>query len=270
MEPAATLTSTLRQVRQSRRLSQLELSIRVGVSQRHVSWVETGRARPGRELLIAWLQVLEAPLALRNAALVQAGYAPVYSAAPLTDPVLAEARLAMGKLLEAHDPMPALVLDAQWNLLQMNRGGRWLAATLLPWTRDLPADTPVNLIDLMAHPEGFTRPMLNLAEVGPALLAHLRHDAVVQPALRPRVESYAALLRSRLGDRALGSGNLRPTAPVLTTRFATPVGELAFFSLFTTFGTPQDITLESLRVEHLFAADDATRRILQAQVPGVA
>ena len=108
--------------------------------------------------------------------------------------------------------------------------------------------------------------MLNLDEVGPALLAHLRDDASVQPALVPRVEAFAALLRSRLGAQALHAGWPRPLAPVLTSRFDTPHGPLAFFSMFTTFGTPQDITLASLRVEHMFAADAATRAVLQAQV----
>ena len=262
-----TLPATLQQARKARRISQLELSLRVGVSQRHVSFVESGRARPSRDLLLAWLQELDAPLALRNAALLQAGYAPAYGAATLADPALAQAHGALVQLLQAHDPMPALVLDAQWNLLQMNRGGRWLAATLLPWAADLPQDAPVNMLDLLAHPEGFTRHMRNLDEVGPALLAHLRDDASVQPALVPRVEAFAALLRGRLGAQALHAGWPRPLAPVLTTRFDTVHGPLAFFSMFTTFGTPQDITLASLRVEHMFAADAATQAVLQAQVP---
>lgn len=261
-----TLTATLKQARKARRLSQLELSLRVGVSQRHVSFVESGRARPSRDLLLAWLQELDAPLAVRNAAMLQAGYAPAYSAAPIGDPSLAQAHEALVQLLAAHDPMPALVLDAQWNLLQMNRGGRWLAATLLPWTADLPPGQPVNMLDLLAHPEGFTRSMRNLAEVGPALLAHLRDDASVLPELAPRVEAFAVRLRQQLGANALHSGWPRPMAPVLTTHFDSPVGELAFFSMFTTFGTPQDITLASLRVEHLFAANARTRAVLQAQV----
>jgi transcriptional regulator with XRE-family HTH domain len=261
-----TLPITLQQARKARRLSQLELSLRVGVSQRHVSFVESGRARPSRELLLAWLQALDAPLVVRNAAMLQAGYAPAYSAAPLTDPALAQANEAMTRLLQAHDPMPALVIDAQWNLLHANQGGRWLAATLMPWAAQRPANTPMNMLDLLAHPEGFTRQMVNLHEVGPALLAHLRDDASAQPALTPKVEAFAALLRTRLGAPSLQAGWPRAAAPVLTTRFATAHGELAFFSMFTTFGTPQDITLASLRVEHMFAADEATRAVVEAQV----
>lgn len=261
-----TLRETLQHARKARRLSQLELSLRMGVSQRHVSFVESGRARPSRELLMAWLHELDAPLVVRNAAMLQAGYAPAYGAAPLGDPALAQANDALIRLLQAHDPMPALVVDSRWNVLHLNKGGAWLAVTLMPWVATQPPGTPVNLLDLLAHPEGFTRHMVNLREVGPAMLAHVRDAAAVQPALAPGVEAFAALLRERLGAQDPHAAWLRPTAPVLTTRFATDHGELAFFSMFTTFGTPQDITLESLRVEHMFAADAATRAVLERQV----
>jgi transcriptional regulator with XRE-family HTH domain len=261
------LPETLRQARQAQRLSQLELSLRLGVSQRHVSFVEGGRARPSRELLLAWLQELNAPLVLRNEALLQAGYAPAYGAAPLHDPALAQINHALEQLLSAHDPMPALVIDAQWNLLRLNRGGQWLAATLLPWAADLAAASPLNLLDLLVHPEGLTKPVVNLHEVGPALLARLRHEAAIHSAIAPKVEAFAALLGDRLGTQALHASAAFPAAPVLTTRYATSYGELAFFAMFTTFGTPQDITLASLRVEHLFAADAATREVLKSYVP---
>lgn len=262
----ATLPITLQQARKARRLSQLELSLRLGISQRHISFVETGRARPSRPLLMVWLTALDAPLVVRNAALLQAGYAPAYRAAPPGDPALAQAHSALRQLLSTHDPMPALVLDADWNLLQANRGGQWLAATLMPRAAELFAGAALNLLDMLAHPDGFARRMINLDEVGPALLAHLRDAAAAQPALVRRVEAFASLLRSLLGEQSLTADNADRVAPVMTTRYASPHGELAFFSMFTTFGTPQDITLASLRVEHLFAADDATRAILAAQV----
>ena len=116
-----TLPITLQQARKARRLSQLELSLRVGVSQRHVSFVESGRAKPSRNLLMAWLQELDAPLALCNAAMLQAGYAPAFSAATLTDPLLAQANDALVQLLHAHDPMPAFVLDALWSRAALRR-----------------------------------------------------------------------------------------------------------------------------------------------------
>lgn len=262
---STSLRTTLQRARKTRRISQLELALRMGVSQRHVSFVESGRAQPSRELLLAWLHELQAPLALRNVALQQAGYAPVYSGSELGAAVLAPAREALGRLLEAHAPLPAMVMDAAWNVLQMNRGAQWLATTLMPWLAELPPGQPINMLDAMLHPEGMTRHITNLDEVAPALLAHLRDDASVVPELQSRVEQFAQQLEARLGKRALTPWP-RQMAPVLTTRFATPHGELAFFSMFSTFGTPQDITLASLRVEHVFAADAATRAVLNAQV----
>jgi len=263
--PSENLQTTLQTARKSKRLSQLELALRMGVSQRHVSFVESGRAQPSRELLLNWLHELQAPLALRNVALQQAGFAPVYRGSELADAVLAPVREALGRLLQAHDPMPAMVMDAAWNVLQMNCGAQWLATTLMPWVADLPAGAPINMIDAMLHPEGMTRHITNLEEVAPALLAHMRDDASVVPEIRPRVEQLAQQMQQRLGKRVLATWP-RQMAPVLTTRFATPHGELAFFSMFSTFGTPQDITLASLRVEHVFPADEATRAVLTAQL----
>jgi transcriptional regulator with XRE-family HTH domain len=263
------LQTTLQTARKSKRLSQLELALRMGVSQRHVSFVESGRSQPSRELLLSWLHELQAPLALRNVALQQAGFAPVYRGSELADAVLAPVRYALSQLLQAHDPMPAMVMDAAWNVLQMNRGAQWLATTLMPWVADLPPGQPIKMIDAMLHPEGMTQHITNLEEVAPALLAHMRDDASVAPEILPRVEQLAQQMQQRLGKRVLASWP-RQMAPVLTTRFATQYGELAFFSMFSTFGTPQDITLASLRVEHVFPADEATRAVLTAQLSQIA
>jgi transcriptional regulator with XRE-family HTH domain len=260
-----TLRDTLQTARKSKRLSQLELALRMGVSQRHVSFVESGRAQPSRELLLAWLQELQAPLALRNVALQQAGFAPVYRGGELGDAVLAPVREALSRLLAAHDPMPAMVMDAAWNVLQMNRGAQWMATALMPWMAQIPPGAPINLLDAMLHPEGMTKQMTNLEEVAPAILAHLRDDASVMPEISPRVELLAAQFQQRLGKKPLAQWP-KQMAPVLTTRFATAHGELAFFSMFSTFGTPQDITLASLRVEHVFAADEGTRRVVMDNV----
>jgi transcriptional regulator with XRE-family HTH domain len=259
------LRDTLQTARKSKRLSQLELALRVGVSQRHVSFVESGRAQPSRELLLAWLQELQAPLALRNAALQQAGFASVYRGGELGDAVLAPVREALSRLLEAHDPMPAMVMDAAWNVLQMNRGAQWMATALMPWISQLPQGAPINLLDAMLHPEGMVSRITNLEEVAPAILAHLRDDASVMPDIAPRVELLAAQFQQRLGKKPLAQWP-KQMAPVLTTRFATAHGELAFFSMFSTFGTPPDITLASLRVEHVFAADEGTRSVVSANV----
>ncbi len=265
---STTLQKTLQAVRKSRRLSQLELALRIGISQRHVSFVESGRAQPSREMLLAWLQELQAPLAMRNAVLQLAGFAPVYQRGEWGSAVLGPARAALSRLLQAHEPLPAMVMDAEWNVLQMNQGAQWLSCTLMPWIAPILANNPeqpINLLDAMLHPEGMFRHVTNLQEVAPSVLAHLREDASVMPNLLPRVDLLAAQFQQRLGKNILApalSSMPRQMTPVLTTRFATPHGELAFFSMFSTFGTPQDITLASLRVEHIFAVDDHTQQVM--------
>ncbi len=256
-----TLRDTLQTVRKSRRISQLELAMRMGVSQRHVSFVESGRSQPSRELLLSWLHELEAPLALRNVALHQAGFARVYSDGELGDTVLAPVREALSRLLTAHNPFPAMVLDASWNIVEMNQGAQWLAATLMPSVVQFATEQPLNLLDALLLPDGMTKYLVNFEEVAPALLAHLREDARMVPRLVPKVELLAQLIQQRLGKKSLPAWPTQ-TAPVLTSRYVTPVGELAFFSMFSTFGTPQNITLASLRVEHMFPADEATRTML--------
>lgn len=261
-----TLPFTLQQARKASRLSQLELSMRMGVSQRHVSFVESGRARPSRELILAWLREARAPLVVRNQALAQAGFAPVYSATSLDDPSLSQANAALLHLLAAHDPMPAMVIGAQWDLLHINRGAQWLAATLMPWASDVVGHQQLNMLDMLIHPEGFTRQLINLEEAGPVFLAELRDELAVNPQLAPQVEAFSALLRDRTGQVSSRPKPPAVSAPLLTLRFATPFGELRFFRMFSTFGSPQNISLSSLRVEHMFAADEATKEILRQQV----
>jgi transcriptional regulator with XRE-family HTH domain len=264
----ASLTETLRTVRKSRRISQLELALRMGVSQRHVSFVESGRSQPSRALLLAWLGELQAPLALRNTALLQAGFAPMYQDGEWGTAVLAPTREALDRLLGAHDPMPAMVINAAWNVLQMNRGAQWLLHLLMPWLEQdsfEQPDQPINLLDAMLHPEGMLRSVTNLSEVAPAILTQMRDDASGVPELMLRVELLAQQFQQRLGKKTLAIWP-HQVAPLLTTRFATAHGELAFFSMFSTFGTPQNITLAALRVEHIFPADVHTSSVLNSNV----
>jgi transcriptional regulator with XRE-family HTH domain len=259
------LRARLQDARAAAHLSQHGLALRIGVSQRHISYVESGKARPSRELLVTWLDALGAPLAVRNAALLDAGYAPIYGEASLGDPALSVAATALTHLLETHAPMPAWVIDAQWNILQANSGARWLLLTLVPWLADADASQSLNMIRLLAHPEGLLRTITNLAEVGPPALAHLREEAQAHVALQPLVAEFESTLAVRLGTDAVRR-MATPSAPVLTTRFATIHGELSFFTMLTTFGTPFDITLASLRVEHMFAADAVTRETVERAV----
>jgi len=258
---------SLRHARGLRHWSQMELALRLGVSQRHISFVESGRARPSRALLLDWMDALDVALAQRNTLLQQAGFAPSFSQASLADPQMASVLHALESLLQTHDPMPALVIGPQWDLLQLNQGALWLAQTLVP---NALADASVggapNMLDLLLHPAGLLCPLLNKAEAGADFLAQLRADLADQPALTERVEALAQRLAPH-GDPRPRSTPVQMAAPVLTLRFASDHGELAFFRMFSTFGSPRDITVASLRVEHLFAADAHTQEVLQVQVP---
>jgi transcriptional regulator with XRE-family HTH domain len=266
MKSTNSLSEQLREARRIARLSQLELALRMQVSQRHVSYVEGGRAKPSRELLVQWLQVLQVPMSLRNAIMQTAGYSPIYSETRLDAPSLVPAQAALTVLLESHDPMPCFVLDSDWNLLQSNNAGKWLAAMLIPDLAAAMQSSGINMLDVLIHPEGFTKHLLNIEEVGPKFLDHLREEALLNPSLAEKVQKFARLVESRVLRKPGKPSSNRELSPLLISRFKTDHGELAFFSMFTTFGRPQDVTLASLRVEHLFAADERTKRVLREQV----
>lgn len=254
----------LKQARNTKRWSQLELALRLSVSQRHISFVESGRAKPSRELLLAWLQELQVPLMVQNCALLQAGFAPEWSQASLDSPDLALVNAALIQLIQAHDPMPAFCIDAAWNIVHINRGALNLVSCLLPWTKSsLTSGQAFNLLDLLAHPEGLAKQILNLEEVGPAFLFQLRQEANLNPAISEKVQALEARIIVLIGVKALEQAMPISAAPVLTTYYASPLGELAFFSMFSTFGSPQNISLASLRVEHLFAANQATQALMK-------
>ncbi len=244
----------LRDIRRHRRLSQLELSLRVGVSQRHLSFLENGRARPSRAMLLALLDALEAPLPERNQALLAAGYAPVYAQHGLDHAEMAPVREVLARLLEAHEPAPALVLDAGWNLLHANRA----AHRLVGWLGVVP--TPggtMNMLRLNFEPGPLRAALLNPDEVLPELWLRAQRESAHHAPL-------AALLRELAPHAPPPEPHAATGSPVLSARLTTPRGPLAFFSTFTTFGSPLEITTASLRVEHLFPADAPTRAVLEA------
>ena len=246
MHPLTTL-------RRQRRISQLELGLRAGVSQRHLSCIETGRAQPTRSTLLALLDALDAPLPERNAALLAAGLAPAYSQHGLHAPQLAPAREALHQLLHAPGSPPALVLDAEWNLVMANAGVQRLLEVLgLP----MPAG-PANLLDWLLAEGGLRACLLNEAEVCSEVLHRARREAQQLPALAARLQRLQSQLPHWPSPAA--------QAPLLLTRLRSRAGELRLFSMFTSFGAPLDVTLASLRIEHLFAADEATARVLSAQ-----
>jgi transcriptional regulator with XRE-family HTH domain len=262
------LSDALRKIRIARKTSQLELSLQMGISQRHVSFVESGRANPSRELLSLWLHELKVSFTEHNAIMLKGGFAPTYNRTELSDPSLAEAKRATEQLMANHDPFPCFVLDALWNVVQINKGGVWLAKTLVPTLQNKPMGGSINMLDLLCEPDGLTKNMLNLKEVAPNLLSIIKSDAAALPELAPKQVAFERLLHTRFGESTLKrmGALVSPSAPMLTSKFSSTFGNLAFFSMFTTFGMPQDITLSSLKVEHVFAADEFTRRTVNEQV----
>jgi transcriptional regulator with XRE-family HTH domain len=248
--------AALRSAREQRRLSQLDLALAAGISQRHLSYVENGKAMPSRALLHDLFESLGLPLASRNALLLLAGFAPLYTEKPLADGDMALVKAALDALLQAHAPNPAMVIDHDWNLIAANQGVIKLiqatgAASLLPG---------VNFLEFFLANGPFRSTIVNYDEVLGELVSHVRQEALEHPPLAVMARKLEAALPKR---RHLALTAPRPALPVITTRFRTAQGELAFFSMFTTCGAPLDITAASLRVEHLFAADAATHAVVQ-------
>jgi transcriptional regulator with XRE-family HTH domain len=250
--------AALRQLRSRSRLSQQELSLRVGVSQRHLSCIETGRARPSREMLAALLDALDAPLAERNDTLLAAGYAPAFACRALAHAEMAPVRDALARLLGAHDPAPAVVMDDGWNLLQANRGMQAMLSLLGVPPAALAGG--LNLLRALLAPGGLAGALIDADAVCAEIWQRAQREAVHSAALRGVVDELRPLLPRRYAAAASATVP-RPAAPLLETALRTvDGGVLRFFSAFTTFGAPLDVTAASLRVEHFFPADEATRQ----------
>ncbi len=244
----------LRHWRTSRRQSQLQLALEAEVSSRHLSYVETGRSQPSREMVLRLAGALEIPLRERNALLVAAGYAPRYFETGLAAPEMARMRSAIDLILRHQEPYPAFLLDRHWGIRQANQ-----AATRC--TRFLFGSEPAesNILRLILHPDGLRPVMLNWEETAGDLIRHLHNQIAASPSDERAKDLLAEVLAypgvpARWRTREIGA----PSTPLLTTIFRKGDVELRFFSTITTFGTPHDVTLEELRIESSFPADDAT------------
>lgn len=261
------MTATLATLRRQRRVSQLELSLRAGVSQRHLSCIETGRARAGRETLLALLDALGATLEERNLALLAAGYAPAHAERALDVPEMAPVREALAQLLHASGATtPALVLDGEYNVLMGNEGLARLFV-LLGLPPQGPDRQPFNLLRAVFAPGGLRSLCVDEAWLCSEMWGRASREAEHLPRLRALLDELRATLQPWAVPAGSGSGS---ALPVLAFRLRAADGQvLSFFSAVTSFGTPLDITLASLKVEHLFPTDDATRQALErARPPG--
>jgi transcriptional regulator with XRE-family HTH domain len=246
----------LRQWRERRRLTQLELALDAGVSARHLSFVETGRSKPGREVLLPVLEQLDLPYRERNRILLAAGHAPAFPERGLDDPELTPVREALDVILSRHEPYPAVAVDRAWNLVAANSAMTGLAelAEIDPQL----LEPPVNVIRVGLHPRGLAPLMLNLGDWHAHWLDRLRRQlaATGDDQLAALIEEVAAYPvpepEPELGPGSGGSGMLGPV------RLRTPGGELSFFGMFAGFDTPFEVTTSELAIELLFPADRIT------------
>ena len=241
-------------------MSQLDLALEAEISQKHLSFVESGRSTPSREMVLTLAEHLDVPLRERNAMLLSAGYAPIYSERPLDDPALKPARDAVDLVLKGHEPYPALAVDRHWMLVAANAAVPPLLAGIADPNL---LEPPVNVLRLSLHPSGLAPQIANLPEWRVHLLERLRSqiNMTADPTL-------ARLLRE------LEAYPVHADAPppdsheyadvVVPLRLATPNGTLSFLSTTTVFGTPLDVTLSELAIEAFFPADDVTAEALRS------
>ncbi len=256
----ATLTpfgAQLREWRQRRRLSQLDLAGDADVSTRHLSFVETGRAMPSREMVLRLADRLEVPLRERNRLLTAAGFAPMYAERSLDDPALTAAREAVELVLKGHEPYPALAVDRHWSLVSYNRAVLPLLADVAP-ALILP---PINVLRLSLHPQGLAPRIINLAQWRAHLLARVRQQVLVSA--DPVLAALADELRAYPAPPD-ASHEVVEASVVVPLLLRTPAGTLSFISTTTVFGTPVDVTLSELALETFFPADAATAALLHA------
>jgi transcriptional regulator with XRE-family HTH domain len=248
----------LREWRAARRVSQLDLALAADVSPRHLSCVETGKAQPSRELIERLAEALHVPMRDRNALLMSAGYAPGYRETEIAAPQMANARRAIELILKQQEPYPAVVFTRHWDLLMVNQG----AVRLFNWLRGGPS-TERNIMRSVFDPNNLRPFIVNWEEVALDLIRHL-HDDVAGAPLDPRAR---ALLRQLLAYPGVPprwrAREIRdaPAEPLWTVTYRKDGHDLTFFWTLTRFGTAQDVTLEEIRIECHFPADEATERL---------
>ena len=259
MHAARPVGDFLREWRQRRRMSQLDLALEAEISTRHLSFMETGRAAPSREMVLRLAERLDIPLRERNALLVAAGFAPVFPERSLDDPLLQPARKAMDLVLAGHEPYPALAIDRHWNLVAYNKAVPFFLASVDPSL----LTPPVNVLRLSLHPQGFAPRIANYWEWRIHLFERLRHQIGItaDPVLVDLINELSAYPAPD-GAKPHHGGN-DYAGVVVPLQFISDAGVMSFISTTTVFGTPIDVTLSELALETFFPADAATAEALR-------
>lgn len=260
MTSAPGVGGLLRDWRRQRRLSQLDLANEAAVSARHLSFVETGRSRPSRELVLHLAERLDVPLRERNTLLLAAGYAPSYAQTPLEAEEMAPVREALDRILAGHEPFPALVVDRWFDVVAANASA---LAVMSDGAAPHLLAPPVNALRVTVHPEGLAPRIVNFGEYATHLIDRLRRELATHR--DERVQALHDELCSYPG--VAGSPSPGDTAAALFVPLVlrTGEGELTFFSTVATFGTARDVTVAELSIESFFPADEATAAVLRAR-----
>lgn len=251
------LVRLLRAARSEAGISQLELSLRLGISQRHVGFVEIGRARPSRPLLIRWLAEIGADAARASAGLLLAGYAPVpddrRTGSGHPDPLVMQA-------IRRHSPYPGLVFDADWHIVRMNAGARFLCGLVMPDLRR--GDGPLDMLAILADPMGWLARARDPIGIAAALLAQLRAEQWLRPALAPRIDALEATLCRRYGPLS-GASAREPGLTSFDVTIDTADGPVSFSAMQAVFGLPHDATRQQLRAELWYPTDADTAELMR-------
>ena len=258
VRPVVPFGALLRAWRQRRRRSQLDLALDAEVSQQHLSFVESGRAAPSREMILHLAEQLDVPLRERNTLLLAAGYAPFYAERPLDDPAMQTARGVVDPILRAHMPHPALAIDRHWNMVAANAG---IAPLMLGVEDAALLAPPVNVLRLSLHPRGLAPRIANLPEWRGHLLERLRRQVATSadPALMSLLAELTAFHAPQAGSAAADTAATYPPGGIaVPLELETAQGRLSLISTTTVFGTPTEITMSELAIEAFYPADDAT------------
>jgi len=246
----------LRIWRRARGMSQLDLALTAETSPRHLSFLETNRARPSREMVETLADAMVLPRAARNALLLSAGFAPLYPATPLAAEALAPFRAMLADMMARHAPFPALVVDRWWTVLDANESARTLLGALHH------GDGEMNVVRMLTENPGIGAAIENLAEVRAEMLGRIRLEAL-QAGADARAAAQVRALEAALAATPAPKP-AAPRSPLVPLVLRSPAGTLRFFSAIAHFGTSEDITVHDLRLELMFPADDATRRAFGA------
>lgn len=266
VQPVSTpnFNNECRKWRQYRKLSQLDLALTANISQRHLSYLETGRSSPSREMVIKLCDAMDIPLRERNYLLRSAGFSELYTEHPFEEPSMAPVVNALNYMMKHHDPYPAIVVDRFWDVKMKNQAAERLFASLMqkPSILNLVQESGcLNIAQLTLHPKGLRQLIVNWEEAAPQFIRRIVYEckASGDVEVQARLESYLITAGYSVQNEQIAEHLL----PVIPLKIALNGIELSMFSVISTFGTAQDITTDELRIETFYPSDKSTEYFFQ-------